>query len=567
MADDGRAAPATLAGLVASHRPLLEQAQVAIRDRGYFAAFAESPSTKVWGEAAPATGKAAFDALLGNEFPLNTPGAYGTVTPERSPYGTALGVAYPHLRASGIDPLMQAAWAGMPAWRDAGAAVRAAIGIEILQRLHARSFEMAHAVMQTTGQGFVMAFQAGGAHALDRALEAIAYAHDAMADIPAEVDWTKPRGRGEPQRLRKTFTVVPRGVAVVIGCATFPTWNSYPGLFASLVTGNPVVVKPHPRVVLPLALAVATARDVLTEHGFNPDLVTLAVEDAGEQLASDLALHPQVRIVDYTGSGGYGRWLEAHARQALVFTEKSGVNVVVVDSTDDLEGMAANLAYSLALYSGQMCTAPQVILLPAGGIDAAGRHCGVDEFVAALGRALDTLLDSPEMASAVLGAIVNDAVLDRLDALVSSDHVAIPSRSLQNKDFPAAQVRTPLVARLGAKQLDVYGAECFGPVSFVVETEDTAHSLEIWRSLCTSRGSITASVYSTSQQVLAAAHEVALAAGVSYSVNLTGDAYVNQTSAYSDFHATGANPAANASLVDTAFVAGRFRVVECQQQM
>jgi hypothetical protein len=37
---------------------------------------------------------------------------------------------------------------------------------------------------------------------------------------------------------------------------------------------------------------------------------------------------------------------------------------------------------------------------------------------------------------------------------------------------------------------------------------------------------------------------------------------VNQTSAFSDFHATGANPAANASLVDDAFVAGRFHIVE-----
>ena len=33
--------------------------------------------------------------------------------------------------------------------------------------------------------------------------------------------------------MTKTFHVVPRGVALVIGCNTFPTWNSYPGLFAS----------------------------------------------------------------------------------------------------------------------------------------------------------------------------------------------------------------------------------------------------------------------------------------------------------------------------------------------
>jgi len=41
--------------------------------------------------------------------------------------------------------------------------------------------------------------------------------------------------------------------------------------------------------------------------------------------------------------------------------------------------------------------------------------------------------------------------------------------------------------------------------------------------------------------------------------------YVNQTAAFSDFHATGANPAANASLTDAAFVAGRFRVVEIRR--
>jgi hypothetical protein len=38
--------------------------------------------------------------------------------------------------------------------------------------------------------------------------------------------------------------------------------------------------------------------------------------------------------------------------------------------------------------------------------------------------------------------------------------------------------------------------------------------------------------------------------------------FVNQSAAFSDFHGTGANPAANAALTDSAFVAGRFRVVQ-----
>ncbi len=542
--------------LVATHRSLLEEAVAATRKRGHWSAFPESPSTKVWGEDAPAAGKAAFENLLGNDFPLTTVGASGAVAPERSPYGIALDVRYPHLTAAGVDDLLRAAGDAMPVWRDAGPLARAAVCVEILQRLNARSFELAHAVTHTTGQAFVMAFQAGGAHALDRGLEAVAYTYDAMASVPTSVAWEKPRGRGEPQRLTKSFTIVPRGVALMIGCTTFPTWNGFPGLFASLAAGNPVVVKPHPHAVLPLALTVSVARSVLRDCGFDENLVSLAVEDEGEKLASTLALRPQVRVIDFTGSSEYGEWLEANARQALVFTEKSGVNTVIFDSTDDPAGMAANLAYSLSLYSGQMCTSPQVLLVPSSEADS---------FVEALSSALDSLLGEPPRALAMLGALVDDRVAARLDAAAGLGTVAIASKSLAHNEFPSARVRTPLVLRVTSSDVDVFGAECFGPVAFVVETRDTKESLELWRTLTTTRGALTASVYSTDPAVLEEASRVAVDAGVSLSVNLTADVYVNQTSAFSDFHATGANPAANASLTDAAFVAGRFRVVEIRR--
>jgi hypothetical protein len=38
--------------------------------------------------------------------------------------------------------------------------------------------------------------------------------------------------------------------------------------------------------------------------------------------------------------------------------------------------------------------------------------------------------------------------------------------------------------------------------------------------------------------------------------------FVNQSAAFSDFHGTGANPAANSALTDAAYVASRFRVVQ-----
>ncbi|HZO63758.1 MAG TPA: phenylacetic acid degradation protein PaaN [Kribbellaceae bacterium] len=546
------------------HAKTLERALAAIADRGYWSAYPESPSPKVYGETAAADGRAAFDAYLGKDFPLDQPGTGDRVATESSPFGVDLNVAYPH---ADVDTLMAAARAGMPAWRDAGPDTRAGVCLEILDRLHKHVFELANAVHFTTGQAFVMAFQAGGPHALDRALEAVAYAYAEMTRHPAKAEWEKPAGKGDPLRMSKTFHVVPRGVALVVGCNTFPTWNSYPGLFASLVTGNPVIVKPHPRAVLPLAVTVRYAREVLAEAGFDPNLVLLAAEAPGEKLASVLATRPEVRIVDFTGSTEYGDWLEANARQAVVYTEKAGVNTIVVDSTDDFAGMLRNIGFSLTLYSGQMCTTPQNILVPAGGITTDEGHKSFDEVASGIAAAVGKLTGDPARAVELTGAIANDGVLRRLDEVKSVGEVVLDSRELDHPSYDKAIVRTPTVVKLPADAEGTYGSEWFGPISFVIATDSTDQSLEIFRKTVGAKGALTASVYSTDAGVLDEAEEAALEAGVHLSCNLTGGVFVNQSAAFSDFHASGANPAANASLTDGAYVAGRFRIVQSRRHV
>ena len=153
---------------------------------------------------------------------------------------------------------------------------------------------MAHAVMATTGQGFLMAFQAGAPHALDRGLEAVAYSYTEMTRLPASMRWEKPQGKRDPIIIDKTWRIRPRGVAVTVGVSTFPTWNGYPSIFASLATGNPVIIKPHPETILPFALFVETARHVLTDAGFEADLVSLAVDTPDASVAKDLVMDPRV---------------------------------------------------------------------------------------------------------------------------------------------------------------------------------------------------------------------------------------------------------------------------------
>lgn len=545
------------------HRDRLDAAVAASATRTYYSAFEESPSPRVYGESAAAEGKAAFEALLDRPFPLETPGSDGTVATERSPYGIDLGITYP--RASDVDALMAAAQAGMRAWRDAGPDGRTAVCLEVLDRLHGRIFELANAVQHTSGQAFVMAFQAGGAHALDRALEAIAYAHTEMTRTPVTAVWEKP-GK-YPLTMEKTFTVVPRGVALVIGCNTFPTWNSWPGLFASLVTGNPVVVKPHPGAVLPLAITVQVCQEVLAEAGFDRNLVTLAAEAPDDKLAATLATRPEVRLVDFTGGNAFGDWLEAHARQATVFTEKAGVNTVVIDSTSDFRAMCQNLAFSLALYTGQMCTAPQNVYVPAAGI---GTDDGVKtpaEVGAGIGAALDKLLGDDARAVELLGGVVNPGVLERLDAAASHGDVLVPSRTVTHPSYADATVRTPTIVGLTSADSDVYESECFGPVAYLIETAGTDESIDLFRDTVQRHGAMTAAVYSTSDEVIEQMRDAALDAGVALSENLLGGVFVNQSAAFSDFHGTGANPAANASYTDGAYVASRFRVVQSRRHV
>ena len=565
--------------LIARHRSTLDQALEAIRTRAYWSPHPEHP--KAYGENGSldaAAGQAAFDALLGSRLDLGQPGTDDWVGGETSPYGVDLGVTYPH---ADLDVLLPAMKAGQRAWRDAGAEQRAVVCLEILKRISDRTHEFAHAVMHTSGQAFMMAFQAGGPHAQDRGLEAVAYAYVEQVRTPDNAEWTKPQGKRDPLAMNKQFTPVPRGIALLIGCNTFPTWNGYPGLFASLATGNAVLVKPHPRAVLPLALTVQVAREVLAEAGFDPNLVALAAErpqalgsaraggtPIAEGIAKTLALRPEIRIIDYTGSTEFGDWLETNARQAQVYTEKAGVNTVIVHSTSDYKGMLSNLAFSLSLYSGQMCTTPQNLLVPREGISTDQGPKSYDEVVADLAKSVDGLLGDDARANALLGAIVNPDVKARLEAASGLGEVALASREITNPDFPGAVVRTPVIVKLdGAKPDDeaAYMSECFGPVSFAVAVDSAEDAAELLRRTVREKGAMTVGAYTTDPEVEQAVREVCLEEAAQLSLNLTGGVYVNQTAAFSDFHGSGGNPAASAALCDGAFVANRFRVVEVRR--
>ena len=562
MKSDGSGYDTNMAqSLFERHRQILDNAIHAISARTYWSAYPETPSGKIYGETAKDDGFAAFQARLNKTFQTNMRGELGLIGDEVSPFGITLGIKYP---VAGLDELIDDAQRAMAGWKNVDIETRVGIGLEVLYRLNKRSFELAFAVMHTTGQGFMMAFQAGGPHAQDRGLEAIAYAYEEMTRIPRQVMWSKQVSKTDVVRLEKTYRIVPRGIAAVIGCSTFPTWNSYPALFASLVTGNAVIVKPHPGAILPLAITVEVARQVLAENGFDPNVVTLLPDTSKAPATKALVTRPEVKIVDYTGSSVFGEWIEKNATQAAVFTEKAGVNSVIIDSADDLKAMTGNLAFTLSLYSGQMCTTSQNIFIPRDGIVVGGERKSFDEVAHAIVDAINWFLGDPKRASEVLGAIQNDSTLKRVDeaALELGGTVLRPSQPVANEMFPKSRTRSPLIIKLDATQHKLFMREMFGPISYIIATDSTPHSVELAKKSAMELGAITWAAYATDPQVLETIEDAAAEAGVPLSCNLTGQIFVNQSAAFSDYHVSGCNPSGNATLTDAAFVTPRFRVVQ-----
>ncbi len=547
------------------HREKLDRAVQAIGERTCWSGYPEIPSGKIYGETAKADGAAAFKGRQNGHFALDQPGASGTIGGERSPYGFDLGITYPHCEVNG---LVEAGQVAMKAWGRASIEDRIGVCLEILDRLNKNSFEMANAVMHTTGQAFMMAFQAGGPHAQDRGLEAVAYAYRAMKETPESVTWEKKVSKTDSVRLNKTYRIVPRGVAAVIGCSTFPTWNGYPGFFASLATGNAVMVKPHPGAVLPLAMTVETARAVLAEAGFDANVVSLLVDSLEKPVTKELVTNPGVGIVDYTGGNEFGDWVEENAKQAMVFTEKAGVNPMVIDSIENLKATTGNIAFTLCLYAGQMCTTTQNIFIPRDGVTVDGEQKSFDEVAGAIVGAVNWFLSDAKRAVEVLGAIQNERTVQRIEqAVKDGGEVLRASEPVAHEHFPEACIHSPVMLKVDAKDENLFLREMFGPMVYVVATDDTDHSIKLAARCAKECGAITAAVYSTDEAVIEKAVDATSEAGVALSVNLTGQIFVNQSAAFSDFHVSGANPSGNASLCDAAFIAGRFRVVQHRVQV
>lgn len=533
--------------LYLQHKKLLDSAIAALHKRQFFSPYAEHP--KAYSAELDAQGKEAFGRLLNQNFVQLNQDTEHWIGEEVSPlWNYGIGIHYPAVSPSKYIENSQKA---SKSWKNTTIETRAGILLESLERVKARFFELAYATMHTTGQSFMMAFQASGPHAADRALEAVALGVQELRRYPQQVAFSKPLG-SHSLEVQKIWKPIPKGIGLVIGCSTFPTWNTVPGLYANLICGNTTIIKPHPKSILAIAIFAAELRKVIREQGLDSNVVQLASDTIADPITKKLAEHPAVKLVDYTGGSFFGNFIES--LEKTVFTEKSGINSVIIDSVDDMKAVAQNIAFSVCLYSRQMCTAPQNVFIPQEVRTPKG-VLTFKQVAAHIVEAINGVVHHPKMGSETIGAIQNDATLRRIKE-VQGDLLLAP-QVVHHNQYPNARSQSPTVVSVDAQSV-AYRSEYFGPILFLVKTENTIESVAVASVLTSTHGAITCLAFSQDEEVQKFIAEQMNEVFVPVSFNMTGAGFVNQHAAFSDFHGTGGNPAGNASFADVSFVNRRF---------
>jgi phenylacetic acid degradation protein paaN len=497
-----------------------------------------------------------FQASLNTNFHPNDSSA-SLIGEEVSPFlNVGLGINY---NAYNDETLIQNSQNAFLEWSEISVQKRFEVLCDIFNALGTPQmfFDLAYATMHTTGQSFMMSFQASGPHALDRGLEVLAVAYHELNKFPSTVNWEKDFGKFS-LKLFKNYKPISVGVGLVIGCSTFPSWNSFPSIIANLITGNSVIVKPHPKAILPLAMIVNSIQTVFLNHGLNKNIIQLAVDTVSNPITKILCENPAVKLIDYTGGNSFASYLYTLTNK-IVFTEQAGVNSVLVDSSDNLDKSIQNLVFSASLYSGQMCTAPQNIYVSKDGINTPEGVIGFDDFCEKLKIAAEAMSQNPKAGPATFGAIQNDNTLKNIDLKTSDFKERIlQSGVLNNEEFKDAKTQSLTIVKTTSKEKQTFQNEIFGPFLIVIQTDSFEESLALAKESAAKFGAITCLAYCVDKDRIQRIEREMNSVFTPVSFNFQGAAFVNQHAAFSDFHVTGGNPAGNATFTDSNFVNRRY---------
>jgi aldehyde dehydrogenase (NAD+) len=276
--------------------------------------------------------------------------------------------------------------------------------------------------------------------------------------------WLQPRKVRTPLAAQPGSSSIrqePFGLALIFGTWNYPFQQVLIPLAGALAAGNAAVVKlpesaPHSAALMAAHL----------ERYVDPEAVI--VISGGPETASELLAHRFDKIF-YTGSSRIGRVVMAAAAANLtpVTLELGGKNPVVVAEDAPLDVTARRIAWGRLMNAGQLCVAPDYVLVP--------EHLRL-ALIEEIGKAIRRFYGTDPQCSESYGRIVNGAHFKRLRGLLNEGRIAIGGKWDEKDRYIEPTVLTDVPANAAVLQ-----EEIFGPILPVVGYQEIDEALAFVR--------------------------------------------------------------------------------------
>ncbi|TRZ77381.1 MAG: aldehyde dehydrogenase family protein [Chitinophagaceae bacterium] len=259
-----------------------------------------------------------------------------------------------------------------------------------------------------------------------------------------------------------SFTIQePLGVVCIIAPWNYPFQLLFTPLIGAIAGGNCAVLKPSE-----FAPATAKVMGKIIDSLF-PDNFVLYLEGEGATVLPPLLSEYRFDHIFYTGSTAVGKIIYKYAAEKLVpvTLELGGKSPAVIASDANLRVAARRLANPKFSNCGQMCIAPDYILVPTHLKDA---------LIKELVIALQSFYGVDAEASEHYGKIINDKQWLRLTSYLSEGDIVYGGKSNREKLFIEPTIMTGI-----HPDAKIMQDEIFGPILPILNYESKEEALAV----------------------------------------------------------------------------------------
>jgi aldehyde dehydrogenase (NAD+) len=253
----------------------------------------------------------------------------------------------------------------------------------------------------------------------------------------------------------------PLGVVCIIAPWNYPFQLLFTPLIGAIAGGNCVVLKPSE-----FAPATAQVMSKIIESLFPANYI-MYLEGEGATVLPPLLTQNRFDHIFYTGSTQVGKIIYKYAAEQLVpvTLELGGKSPAVIASDANLRVAARRLASPKFSNAGQMCIAPDYILVPTELKDAL-----IEELI----KSIQQFYGVHASTSEHYGKIINDKQWERLNAYLSEGEIVYGGKTDRSKLFiePTIMTNIPEDAR-------IMKDEIFGPILPIITYQSNEEALAV----------------------------------------------------------------------------------------